>query len=52
MLVVTKGCKIINTLAAVTAAVGVLVAAPGVWAAPGDEAPVRGGGVAGAGSGA
>jgi hypothetical protein len=41
MIVVTKGRKIINTLAAVAAAVGVLLGAHAVWAAPGDEAPVR-----------
>jgi hypothetical protein len=41
MLVVTKGPKFINTLAAVMAAVGVLLGAGPGGAAPGDEAPAR-----------
>lgn len=44
MIVVTKGRKIFNTLAATMAAAGVLVGGSMVWAAPGDEAPVREGG--------
>jgi hypothetical protein len=41
MQVVTKGTKIINTLAALLVVVGAVRGAGSGWAAPGDEAPAR-----------